>query len=249
MNREGIVVLSISLLLGIALLGVGILIGHSFPPRVLIVDSSGVAPANSVEAQIGNRVTIQGVGSVKVKPEVAHLDLGIEICDVSANKANQEVNARLARLAERMQALGVPQDNIVPVDFSLYPYSTERGVTFCALNEVMVTTDHIEAERIGELLDQAIEAGVNKVHGVTFTVKDKTRAREEAIRLAYQHAQAQMEQLAKLLGESPVKVVEVNVTVNDELSGYLTGYHGGGGMVAPKEGEVKATVVLVCIFQ
>lgn len=244
------IALLMAILFGIALLGLGILIGRLWlQPRVLLVNASEGVTVAEAEGQWEQQITVQGVGIVKAEPTIARLYLGIQICDPNASKANQEVNIRLAEVIKRMQDLGVPEENIIPSDFSLYPshYTVDnRAVSvFCAANELWITTDQLD--RIGDLIDRAIEAGVTNVYRVAFTVTDTEPIREQAIHLAYTNARKQAEQMGQLLGQKSIRITHISVDVVDNLSNYVAGYRGGGGDVAPQEGTIRATVTLVCV--
>ncbi len=105
----------------------------------------------------------------------------------------------------------------------------------------MVTTDDLQS--VSSLLDSAIEAGITNVYGVVSTVKDTSPVRQAAIRLAYADAEQQAKQLSGLLGQPIRRVIKANVEVNDNLSGYIAGYTGGGGVVEPQEGTMNVTLV------
>jgi len=243
--RTGIIAAVLS---AIVILALGFMVGRLWPqPRALIL-SPAEASANAVSvAQVENTVTVQGYGAVKAKPEVARLFMGVEACDQDASKANQEVNSRLAAAMESLQSARVPKDNIVPSEFSMYPRNNssnpEKINGFCATNRLVVTTDDLQS--VSSLLDSAIEAGITNVYGVVFTVKDTSPVRQEAIRLAYTDAEQQAKQLSSLLGQPIRRVIKANVEVNDNLSGYIAGYTGGGGVVEPQEGTLYVNVTLV----
>ncbi len=237
-----------AVLFGIVLLALGVIVGRFwFQPRVVILNPTE-GNANTVSVtQVENSVTVVGSSAVKVKPEIARLFLGIEICDDDANKANQEINRRLATVTERLQKAEVPKDSIVPSQFSLYPrysdYTQKTMNGFCATNKLMITTDNLQS--VSGLLDAAIEAGVTNVYGVVFTVKDTSPVRQEAIRLAYADAEQQAQQLSNLLGQPVRRVVKVDIEIRDNLSSYIAGYTGGGGGVDPQEGTLWAYVTQV----
>jgi uncharacterized protein YggE len=107
----------------------------------------------------------------------------------------------------------------------------------------VVTTEDLPG--VSSLLDSAIEAGITNVYGIVFTVKDTSPVRQAAIRLAYADAEQQAQQLSSLLGQPIRRAIKVDVEVNDNLSGYIAGYTGGGGVVEPQEGTLYVNVTLV----
>jgi uncharacterized protein YggE len=249
MERKTFVIGTIAAILsGIVLLALGVMAGHSWPQSRVLILNPAEANANAASVtQVENTVTIQGQSAVKAKPDIARLFMGITACDSDAAKANQEINDKLAVSIERLKSAGAPKEDIVPSEFSMYPrYSNynEGTITgFCATNRLVVTTDNLQD--VSRLLDTAIEAGVTNVYGVVFTVKDTSPVRQEAIRLAYADAEQQVRQLSSLLGQRARHVIKANVQINDNLTGYIAGYTGGGGAVESQEGTLNVNVTLV----
>ncbi len=223
-------------LAGIVLIGSGILIGHSTSPA---------AGAVSNPPELTNTVTIQGHGSLRVKPEIAQLSMGVEQCSQAASEANQAVNAGLATVTKRLNEAGVDGKDIIPTSFSLYPNYQQSLSGFCATNQLVVTTANLD--EVSRLIDLAIEAGVTNVYGVSFTMKDTEAAKQTVIDLAMADADKQAQRLAALLNRPVRHVVKVNMETIDNLSSYILGYRGGGGggAVAPQEGTVETTVTVV----
>lgn len=235
-----------SLLITVAGAAVGgvmlVVLGVLFAQSPMLADAGNAASS----AQFDHTATFEGHGIVKAKPEIAHISLGIEICEAAASQANQKVNSRLVTVTAELKKAGVSADSIVPTDFSMYPRSSgtdSQTTDFCAANALDVTTDKLDD--VSHLLDVAIEAGATNVYGVAFTVKDTSKARQEAISRALADAQQQAERLSSLLNRAVGHIVKVEVTLQDDLSQYYAGYAGGGGTVAPQANSIGATVKAV----
>jgi uncharacterized protein len=235
---------------GIVLVVLGVLLGRSSMPAPTLVLTSDAGDAGN-PVQFDNTVTFIGHGTVKAKPEIAHISFGIEICDVDASKANRIVNSRLITITQELQDAGLPADSIVPTKFSMYPRRSDYGadasvVGFCAENTLIVTTDKLDM--VSHLLDVGIEAGATNVYDVAFTVKDTSNAKQEAISRAVADAQQQAERLFGLLNRPVAQIVKMNVSIYDNLTNYSTGYSGGGGGVVPQDGTMEANVTVVYSF-
>jgi uncharacterized protein len=238
-KKSLLITVAVTTVCGVMLVVLGMLLGRAFAQAPL--------PAGATSpAQFDNTATFVGHGVVKAKPEIAHISLGIEICEGAASQANQEVNSRLITITAELKTAGVPADGIVPTDFSMYSRSNNMDpqvTDFCAANALVVTTDKLN--EVSRLLDVAIEAGATNVYGVSFTVKDTSKARQEAISRALADAQQQAERLSGLLNRSVAHIVKVDVTLQDDSSQYYTGYSGGGGSVAPQANSIESTVTVV----
>ena len=62
---------------------------------------------------------------------------------------------------------------------------------------------------LGELLDEAVNAGANSINGVTFSVDDQTAAASEARGLAVEDARTKAEELAAAAGLTLGSVVSI----------------------------------------
>ncbi len=224
----------IAVLAGMLLIGLGILIGHSISPTPAAVSGA---------TELANTVTIQGRGSLRVKPEIAQLSMGVEKCSQEAREANQTVNAGLAAVTKRLKEAGVDEKDIMPTSFSLYPNYQQSLSGFCASNQLLVTTANLG--EVSRLIDLAIEAGVTNVYGVSFTMKDTEAAKQTVIDLALADADKQAQRLSDRLHRPVRHVIKVDMATTDNLSSYIPGYRGGGGAVAPQEGTAETVVTVV----
>ena len=226
----------IAVLVGIVLIESGALIEHSSPQ---------VPGAIFSPTELANTVTIQGHGSLRVKPEIAKLSMGVEKCSLEASEANQTVNDGLAAVTKRLKEASVDEKDIMPTSFSLYPNYQQSLSGFCASNQLLVTTANLG--EVSHLIDLAIEAGVTNVYGVSFTMKDTEAAKQTVIDLALADADRQAQRLSDLLHRPVRHVVKVDMETMDNLSSYIPGYRGGGGggAVAPQEGTAETVVTVV----
>jgi uncharacterized protein YggE len=78
-----------------------------------------------------------------------------------------------------------------------------------------VTVNTGALDLIGALIDSAIAAGANRVNSLSFSVKDDTKPRTEAITIATRDAHAQASALASALGVKLGKVVKAT-TVSEQ---------------------------------
>jgi uncharacterized protein YggE len=232
-------------LLAVLLLSAGILIGRSsLEPRTFILQS-GADPKNTLQyVRSENTITVVGRSQIVIKPEIAVLMLGVELCDQEAGTANRLVNQRLNALIEDLQKAGISREDITLGSFSLYPtYQYQELTGFCASNRLSVTTQDLK--KISALMDSAIEAGATNVYGVSFTVKDTSAAAQEGIRVAFEDAERQASQMATLLHRSVRRAVTVDVKLNGFVVAATAGYRGGGGMSDPQDQSMGVVVTVV----
>ena len=75
-----------------------------------------------------------------------------------------------------------------------------------------VTVDTTALDRVGPLIDAAISAGANRVDSVSFTLRDQSGPRNEAIAKAAADATSQARALAAALGVKLTRVLNASTT-------------------------------------
>lgn len=90
-----------------------------------------------------------------------------------------------------------------------YDYSNghaPRLTGYQATNSVMVTVDDLPL--LGKVIDSATATGANNVNGISFTLRDSSAARQQALTEAAKRARANAEALANALGVHVVGLLE-----------------------------------------
>lgn len=151
-------------------------------------------------------IVVAGLGRAAGKPNQAELSLG---ATTEASTASEAVakNAEIMNNVIDSLKVVISEKDIETASFSLYPrYSNGILTGFEVTHMLRVTTADIE--RVGQLIDKAVEAGANRVQGVYFTfARDKleelnTLARQRAV----EDAKAKADIIASSLG---VKIIGV----------------------------------------
>jgi uncharacterized protein YggE len=151
-------------------------------------------------------IAVQGTGRVRVRPDAAVLDVGVEARAPKVADATAEVNRRMRDVLARVKALGVADADIRTTAIRIEPLREPRPtdeagariVGYRVLNVVELRVRDVE--RLGPLLDGAVGAGANVVGQIQFRIADPAGAEAEARRLAMQDAAATAGQLAAAAG-------------------------------------------------
>ncbi len=175
--------------------------------RVSTTQAQEVTP---VETRVGG-VSVSGEGKAEGRPDTAYLNLGFSAENSSLAAAREEAAKKMDSVLAKIKSLGVAEKDIQTSNYSVYR-DQERDV-FVVGNDVRVTIRNVESS--SKLLDEAIDAGANSVHGISFGIEDRTALEKQAREKALQDARARAEELARLggvrLGE-PVAISEGMVT-------------------------------------
>lgn len=164
---------------------------------------AGAALADDMPRQI----TVTGEGRVEAAPDMATISLGVTHENEQAKLAMEATSDAVARILERIAAMGVAPRDMQTRALSLSPVWSERTASdgnraritgFVASNTVMVRVRDLAS--LGRILDAVIEDGANDFNGLQFDVQNPEPLMDEARRAAVADAMARAALLAEAAG-------------------------------------------------
>lgn len=162
-------------------------------------------------------IKVEGIGTVKAKPDMATIILGVETQDENL-KVAQEKNSKIANeLILTLKNMGVKEKDIQTIDYSvdkIYDYIDGERVFkgYKVTNKIEVTVRDIK--KLGEIIDSAIEVGANIVNKIEFGLSNKYAYYDKALSLAVENAISKAKNIGNTVGanvnEIPLRVEEVS---------------------------------------
>jgi len=181
------------------------------PVRAQVISLNAPAPSG---------VTVSGTGEVRVKPDIARLDLGVQTQNRDARRAASFNAIRAGRIIAAVRATGVAARDIQTTGYYLspqYDYNNRTGKAtltgYEVSNEVRVTVR--EVSNAGRVLDAAIRAGANTSSGVSFDLNDRNAAHDAALRIAAADASRKARVMATAFGLGSIRLLSVNENNTD----------------------------------
>lgn len=176
------------------------------------LEASAQQPAASDAPTI---LTVGGTATVSKAPDQATLTLGVMAKGKTSVEAQDALNTQMDRVLKAIRNSGIPGLVIQTQGLSLYPEYDQRPVRegrerepeiigYRASNTVSITCP--EVGKSGALIDAAVAAGSNQIAGISFSLKDDSAAKREAIQGAAMDAKAKAEALADALGLRIVRI-------------------------------------------
>ena len=180
---------------GAALLCAAPKLAHAQAPQPVIAP-----PPISVPLPPFEGIVVSGMGEVRLRPDIARLNVGVQTQDKDPQRAAQLNATRTQAVLAALLKAGVAKDDIQTSTFSITPQYDYRPrpnaganepqqpvlTGYQVNNEVRVVVRRLESA--GSVLDAAIQAGANTAGGISFDLDDRTKARDEALRRAAQDA-------------------------------------------------------------
>lgn len=172
---------------------------------ILATGAAGAQTGGTTPQQPSIRV--QGTGEVRAAPDQATADFAVETMAANAQEAAAENADRMDRVIAALVRAGVPRERIETRDYNVYPEYDQRPMEqggeprvrgYRVTNTVSAVT--YEVDKVGALIDAALGAGANRVHGVRFGLRDPQLFRRQAINEAVRRARSDAEALAAAMG-------------------------------------------------
>ena len=197
---------SLAMLAGAAGLLVGVLAGPAL----------GQSPGPSIVPGTNppeHTISVTGVGKVRVTPDVADVQLGVQITRDTVRAARDEAAQAMNAVLAALRALGIADAdmqtsyvNIGPV----YDYSgnTQRITGYQVSNVINI---HVrDLARLADVIDQSVTAGATTVNGITFDLADRAAAERQAREAAVRDARARADTLAAAAGVTIIGVASIS---------------------------------------
>ncbi|NOR60193.1 MAG: DUF541 domain-containing protein [Methanosarcinales archaeon] len=237
-------------MLGLAIL---VIVASTASAYFVYPSSTGtVSTAGGDEIQI-NTINVAGTGTVTVSPDKAVVYLGVQTQSADATAAQQENAEKMDRIIAALKDAGIPEDDMETSGYSMYPMRSHEALrsdkpveptitSYVVSNRLMVTVTDVE--KVGDIIDTAVNAGANEVQSVSFTLSDDARqdARAQALKNAVEAASSDVDTLAGILDVTILGPVEVTTSGGNVVTPYPLPY-----AAAVKEyemGRLESTSIL-----
>lgn len=166
-------------------------------------------------------LSVNAEGTVKVKPDMAYINVGVQTENQSSKTAQQENATKMNKVMQTLKQLKIAEADIKTTQFSIYPmeaYSEKDRRSYVTgyrvVNTVEVTIRDIS--KVGAVIDAVAANDANTVSNIRFTVSDPDRYYLEALAKATDKAKAKADVLAKQFG---IKI-GVPSQINEAGGGY-----------------------------
>jgi uncharacterized protein YggE len=149
-------------------------------------------------------------------PDQAEVTFGVQATAKNSEEAQDTLNRQMERVIAAVKETKLPGLMTQTQGLSLYPEyeregnnarsNTPRIIGYRASNSVLARTS--EVGKVGKIIDAAVAAGANQVMGISFTLKNDSEAKKDAIRRAAADAKAKAQAMAEALGLTLGRVMQ-----------------------------------------
>jgi len=157
-------------------------------------------------------VRATGEATVSAHPDRAQISIGV-LTQASTAQAAATANAtQTTQVIDAIKKTLGESGELKTTGYSIspqYQYTTGRSpkiTGYQASNTVLIVVN--ELSLLGKVIDAASDSGANNINGVSFSLKDETHARNQALAEAASKARAAAESIAKALNVHVVGVLQ-----------------------------------------
>jgi len=257
LNRNTLFFVSLAGLLAAALVGCGEAATAGAGPQPVGPQAAPpITPLQAGGEPTPRTISVNGIGTATAQPDLAEIQLGVEVVNADAGLAISENTERMTAVMDVLKEMGVEEKDIQTVKYSMWIEEMRdregqpTGETrYHVVNQVRIRIRDLS--KTGEVLQKALEAGANNVGGISFGVSDPAALQREARDQAIADARAKAEQLATGLDArlGPVRQVsEFGGVVTPKLAPMAERAMAAGGPVPVSGGEFSVTVQIQVVF-
>lgn len=221
------------------------------------VQTTGTAAVTAVADSLPRTITVVGQGIAKATPDVAQATIGVEAIATTVAEASTQSNQVMSAIVAAATGLGIAPEDIQTSEYNIYVDASGSVGTTSSPTYHVIQMDTItirDLSTVGSVIDAAVQAGANRIYGVSFTLNDTADVEANARELAVADALQRAQHLASL----------VNATVGDVISvseGAAGGYQpyssvakaaldssGGGTSVSPGQLQFSSSIQIVYVL-
>jgi hypothetical protein len=222
---------------------------------------SGLVPPNGGAGNpLINSISVTGSGDAQGTPDVAHIQLGIDVAEGDVGVAIKNANTTMNAVRDAIKQQGIDEKDLQTVNFTVYPediYDKDTGQPtgqrrYHVQNFLNVKVKDIS--KVGSVIDAGLTAGANNISGLSFSVEDTSKLEADARAKAVKDATARAQQLADGLGVKlgrPVIVSEVTVggpVFQPQFAAAAAGKSADSGAAPINPGQQTITVTVNVTF-
>jgi uncharacterized protein len=216
----------------------------------LVLMSSPAAGA----ATTAGTLSVEGVGSVFVSPDVADVSVSVARAAVSSRQALSAANRAADAVVGAVRSAGVPASEIQTEDVNVSSHTVRVGPgrrrerRWIASESLSIHVTNIKI--VGAVIDGATRAGANTVDGPTFSFSDPSAGKLAATRAAILDARRRADAAVAALGYQITGVQSIQLDPQSQVvpvagAPSATAAPGTPTTVHPGAQEVDAQVEIV----
>ena len=203
----------------------------STPRRMMMAAAMVAAAATLLDARTSmaaaegekgaqRTVSVSATGSVAAEPDIARVTAGVVAEGDTAKEAIARNSAAMAKVVAALKSAGISPKDLQTTSLNVDPRYTQakdgrpaRISGYRVSNEVRLTVRDVK--KLGDVLDEAIEAGANRINRISFDVAKAETVKDEARKEAMANARRRAELYVAAAGVKLGPVLRISESVSE----------------------------------
>lgn len=190
--------------------------GRRFGIVSLVSVMIGIVCMDAVSAEtVSPVIEVAGMAERRVRPDVAHLEITIDVRAEKLDDARREAGTKTVALLRSLKEMGVADETIdsgaitVQPEFSWDPKSGARRLQgYLVVRNIRVRL--LDLDKLGVILERAVKLGANQIVPPRFVLQDERKLRRELLTEATEDAKQNAIAIATGLGAKLGTVLKVD---------------------------------------
>lgn len=163
-------------------------------------------------------INVSGDGEMNISPDLAYVTFGVMTEKNTVNEAQKENSSAMNNIIASIKKEGIQKEDIKTTNYNINPkynYDNKTGtstlVGYTVSSSLNVTVRDIN--KVGIIIDRAIESGANFSNGISFGVSDYEKYYNMALLKAVSKAKGKADIIASAIDVKltvPVSIVELS---------------------------------------
>lgn len=222
---------------------------------IVLIISGVISILNpEIDQPYNNTISFNGEGRTYIKPDIAFLNLSVITQGKTVGDVQNKNSEKMNKVIDYLKNFGIEEKDIKTKNYNIYPqyiYGDTKvpQISGYEISQGLEVKIRI-MDKIGELLEGAVGAGVNQVSSLSFSIEKDDEPKAEARKLAIEDAKRKAQETAAQLGLKLGKLVGFYENYNQPYPIYSNMKESGtgGGSGAPDiqvgENEIYISVSL-----
>ena len=178
-------------------------------------------PFSTTTQSKGEPMMVSATGSVKVAPDSAVINFGIDESGQNLKQVQDSVNKKSQGLISEVKKLGIDEKDIKTISYNVYPESDYQSQTTKIIGyrvSINYQVNVMDFDKVNDLLTIVTQNGANMIGGVSFELSEKLKDEklQEARVEASQKAKSNAQGLAKASGITLGKIINIVESQNED---------------------------------
>lgn len=161
------------------------------------------------------QIAVVGHGEVKVAPDRASIQIGVQTRAATAAAAGAENATKQQSVLAALKALGLTTDQLSTINYNVYPeqrFDPGKEPVIVGYNVTnTIVADVRKLSQVGPVIDAALAHGANMINSLQFYSSNTDSARRTAIASAIEKARADADAAARAAGGTLAGLLEISI--------------------------------------